>query len=103
MNELFPEKGFYRHYKHDPFGPLYNYMYEVVGIGRNTEEHTLTVLYRPLYDSEWMPPADFQSRPLEMFTGFVEKDGIQVPRFSRISDPQLIETLEEERKRIYKI
>ncbi len=49
---IFPEKGFYYHYKHDPHGKKYNYMYEVVGIARNTEENTFTVLYRPLYESE---------------------------------------------------
>lgn len=89
-----PQKGFYRHYKHDPNGPLYNYTYEVIGIGRNTEEGTLTVLYRPLYDSAWMSPADYQSRPLEMFVSDVMKDGKTFPRFVRITDPGLVARLE---------
>lgn len=89
-----PPKGFYRHYKHDPNGPAHNYAYEVIGIGRNTEEGTLTVLYRPLYESEWMPPADYQSRPLEMFMGEVTKDGKTFPRFAHITDPELVTKLE---------
>ncbi|MES2953097.1 MAG: DUF1653 domain-containing protein [Patescibacteria group bacterium] len=100
-NLKLPEKGFYQHYKHDPTGPENNYMYEVVGIGRNTEEKTLTVLYRPLYRSEWMPPADYQSRPLEMFTGSVEKDGSTTPRFTKITDPELTEKLTEIRGSMY--
>ncbi len=96
-----PEKGFYRHYKHDPNGPFNNYSYEVVGIGRNTEEKTLTVLYRPLYESSWMPPADLQSRPLEMFMGAVEKDGEVIPRFSKIEDPEIVSKLLEIKLRMY--
>ncbi|NDF13687.1 MAG: DUF1653 domain-containing protein [Proteobacteria bacterium] len=89
-----PPKGFYQHYKHDPNGPENNYTYEVIGIGRNTEEGTLTVLYRPLYDSAWMPPADYQSRPLEMFIGMVVRDGKTMPRFERITDSALAAKLE---------
>lgn len=91
---IIPQKGFYIHYKHDPKGEVNNYIYEVVGIGRNTEDKTLTVLYRPMYTSDWMPPADLQSRPLDMFNEEVEKDGVMVPRFARITDPEKIEELE---------
>lgn len=93
-----PVKGFYQHYKHDSDGEPHNYRYEVIGIGRNTEEGTLTVLYRPLYISDWMPPADYQSRPLDMFTENVIKDGISIPRFTLITDPELISQLEEVRR-----
>lgn len=96
-----PPKGFYIHYKHDPNGKPYNYMYEVVGIGRNTEDKTLTVLYRPLYESEWMPPADLQSRPLDMFMEDVTKDGVTVPRFRRVTGPELVAELEEIRDKMY--
>lgn len=96
-----PPKGFYIHYKHDPAGKPYNYMYEVVGIGRNTEDKTLMVLYRPLYESEWMPPADLQSRPLDMFVEDVMKDGVKVPRFKRVTDLKLIAELESMRQKMY--
>lgn len=90
---IIPQKGFYVHCKHDPHGELHNYIYEVVGIGRNTEAKTLTVLYRPMYKNEWMPPADLQSRPIDMFNGNVEVDGKTVPRFTLITDPKKIQEL----------
>ncbi len=94
----FPEKGFYYHYKHDPVGDINNYAYEVVGIGRNTEEKTFTVLYYPLYKNDWMSPADYQSRPLSMFLENVEKDGKVIPRFWRIVDTEVLAKLEEIKK-----
>ena len=96
-----PQKGFYIHYKHDHAGELHNYMYEVVGIGRNTEEKTYTVLYRPLYKNTWMKPADYQSRPFDMFIGTVEKDGQTIPRFALITDPELISALEKVKMEMY--
>lgn len=96
-----PQKGFYVHYKHDPAGPAHNHHYEVVGLGRNTEDKTYIILYRPLYTNDWMPPADLQARPLEMFMEEVEKDGVKVPRFIRITDPSLITELEAVRRAMY--
>jgi hypothetical protein len=98
---ILPQKGFYIHYKHIPSEDSYNYMYEVIGIGRNTEEKTYTVLYRPLYKNDWMSPADFQSRPLEMFLEEIEKDEIKIPRFKFITDPILIKELEDVRDKMY--
>lgn len=97
----FPEKGFYIHYKHDPSGPLNNYIYEVVGIGRNTEDKTYTVLYRPVYENDWMTPADLQSRPLDMFLDTVEKDGASIPRFDLITDMDKISELRQISGRMY--
>ena len=96
-----PQKGFYIHYKHNPSGMLHDHMYEVVGVGRNTEEKTYTVLYRPLYQNDWMPPADFQSRPLEMFLEEIEKEGVKIPRFKMITDPSLIAELEDVKMEMY--
>jgi hypothetical protein len=96
-----PQKGFYIHYKHTTSGLPYNYIYEVVGIGRNTEEKTYTVMYRPLYENDWMPPADFQSRPLDMFLEEVENEGVKIPRFKLITDPVLIKELENVRNKMY--
>lgn len=98
---IIPQKGFYVHYKHVPNGEPYNYVYEVVGVGRNTEDKTYTVLYRPLYKNDWMPPADFQSRPLDMFLEEKEKDRVKVPRFKLITDPALIKELENVRNKMY--
>jgi hypothetical protein len=96
-----PEKGFYVHYKHDPQLAPHDHMYEVVGLARNTEEQTYSVLYRPLYENNWLLPANYQSRPLEMFLESVEVDGVLVPRFTKISDPDLIRELTIVRDRMY--
>jgi hypothetical protein len=96
-----PQKGFYVHYKHNPEGELNNYIYEVVGIGRNTEDKTLTVLYRPMYKNDWMPPADLQSRPIEMFFDDVQKGEVKIPRFTLITDPKIVEELEKVRRDMY--
>jgi hypothetical protein len=61
--------GLYRHYKGGN--------YEVMGVARHSETLAPMVMYRPLYnDSGWWV------RPFEMFTGSVEMDGEQVPRFA---------------------
>lgn len=96
-----PQKGFYYHYKHDPRGEFNNYVYEVIGLGRNTEEKTYTVLYRPIYKNEWMSPAAYQSRPYDMFFEKVIKDGKEMPRFELITDGELISKLEEVREVLY--
>ena len=96
-----PKKGFYVHYKHDANGLEHNYMYEVVGVGKNTEDSTLTVLYRPLYRNEWMAPADLMSRPLGMFFESVEWKGVMTPRFSEITDQALLAELTKARDEIY--
>lgn len=101
MEQKYPEPGFYHHYKHDPNGDPYNYTYEVIGIARNTEEKTLAVLYRPLYENNWMAPANYQSRPLDMFIGNVEKGDTSIPRFAKIIDTAIIEKLEAIRDRVY--
>jgi hypothetical protein len=90
-----PQKGFYIHYKHDPLGPTNNYTYEVVGVARNTEEKTYAVLYRPMYENTWMTPADFQSRPIDMFWGDMETENGTVPRFKIITDSAKIDELEK--------
>lgn len=102
MNPNPPLKGgFYYHYKHDPNGALNNYSYEVAGIARNTEDKSYAVLYRPLYKSDWFSPADYQARPLAMFMETIEKDGLQIPRFSLITDKTVLSELRKIKKEIY--
>lgn len=96
-----PPNGFYRHYKYDPQGESNNYTYEVIGIARNTEEKTFTVLYRPLYENDWFKLANFQSRPLDMFNEQVSKDGKMIPRFHLITDPEIVSKLKEVRLKMY--
>ncbi|MFA7302148.1 MAG: DUF1653 domain-containing protein [Candidatus Paceibacterota bacterium] len=96
-----PTKGFYYHYKHDPAGPLGNYTYEVIGVGRNTELETLVVLYRPLYINLWLKPAEYCSRPLEMFLEEVAKGDTTSPRFQKVTDENVIAELEALKNTMY--
>lgn len=66
--------GHYRHYKGGE--------YEVVGVVRHSESLAPMVLYRPLYhDAGWWV------RPFEMFLETVLHDGVEQPRFRRVSGP----------------
>jgi len=97
-----PPNGFYYHYKHTSSGDPYNYMYEVVGTAFHTELENQLVLYRPLYgDRAYLAGADFGARPLTMWNEQVEVNGEVVPRFTHITDDELIQKLEVRRKDIY--
>ena len=102
-----PEKGFYYHYKHDPYGAVNNCAYEVLGVGVHSEDdgdprNANMVVYIPIYDC---PLADqmhlFQLRPLTEWMGEVEIKGKNVPRFQKISDPDIIKQLVRQRGLIY--
>jgi hypothetical protein len=103
-----PETGFYYHYKHDPNGPINNYAYELVGIGCHTEEDcrpedSNLAIYRPLYENTEVYRAGklVWVRPLEMFTGTVEKAG-NIPRFSKVTDSEILMQLTEIRDKMYR-
>jgi hypothetical protein len=98
-----PANGFYYHYKHDPSGAFNNYAYEVCGVARHSEDKSFLVMYRPLYESEWLAPATMCIRPLEMFMEDVSVDGKTLLRFARITDPELISKLEVIQKEMYDI
>ncbi len=97
-----PELGFYYHHKHDPSGPVNNYAYEVLGVSFDTERDGVWhVTYRPLYETAGVYQASltlgvpcFDSRPLEMWFDEVEKDGVKIPRYTKITDPETIAKLE---------
>jgi len=61
----------YRHYKGG--------MYEVVGVARHSETEEVLVVYRALYGDRglWV-------RPKKMFCEQVQKNGMSVPRFTRM-------------------
>lgn len=98
-----PENGLYYHYKHDENKEVNNYAYEVVGIGHHTEEDsTFFVVYRPLYDSEvYTNGKMFDIRPLEMFMEQVTKEGKTFPRFTKITDENILKELEEIKNKMY--
>ena len=94
------EKGFYYHYKHDPNGPFNNYSYEVLGVSRHTENRSLSMVYRPLYENTYLD-VDYSNRPLDMALGTIEREGETIPRFRKIEDPEVIEKLRTIRDEMY--
>jgi len=67
--------GTYRHYK--------GRLYDVLGIGRNSETEEEVVIYRPLYPSD----VAYWVRPLVMFEEKVVVDGEARLRFEKIDQP----------------
>lgn len=107
----YPTGRFYYHYKHDPNGPIENYAYEVIGVGCHTEDvprdQAHFVVYRPLYQASVFRVQTeigipcFDVRPLDMWMGTVEKDGVQVKRFTEVTNPSIIESLMHIRNQMY--
>jgi hypothetical protein len=108
--ENIPQKGFYYHYKHDPAGPVNNYAYEVMGVGRHTEddcrpEDANMVVYHPLYEetSAYKAGKFFDIRPLGMFMERVTKDGETFLRFKKITDEAVIAELNAIKEKMYRV
>lgn len=103
-----PEPGFYYHFKHDPDGPLNNYAYYIYGVGHHTEdncppEDAFMQVYRPLYEGShaFRNGGMFELRPLHMFYQPAIREGREVPRFTRITDPEVIAALRAIKARLY--
>jgi len=103
-----PEPGYYYHYKHDPDGPLNNYAYFIYGVGHHTEdncrdEDAFMQVYRPLYETAYAyrNGGMFDLRPLYMFYQPAIANGAEVPRFTRITDPDRIAQLRQIKARMY--
>lgn len=81
------EKGIYRHFKHDPSGVENNYTYEVLGVAKHSETEEALVIYRPLYQSDYIQGDgfDFMARPVSHFAEEIERDGKRFKRFTKIS------------------
>lgn len=81
------EKGIYRHFKYDPEGVENNYTYEVLGLSRHSETGEALVIYKPLYQSDYIQGEgfDFMARPLNNFLEEIERDGKRFKRFTKIS------------------
>ena len=104
-----PEPGYYYHYKHDPNGPLNNYAYYIYGVGHHTEDDcrpddAFMQVYRPLYEGAYAyrNGGMFDLRPLSMFYKPAKlKSGEEVPRFTKITDPDVITQLQAIKARMY--
>jgi hypothetical protein len=99
--EELPEPGYYYHFKRDPNGPLNNYAYYIYGVGHHTEEDSrpedaFMQVYRPLYAEAYAYRNGglFDLRPLHMFYKPAYWKGREVPRYTRITDPNVIAQLE---------
>ncbi|MBI5139248.1 DUF1653 domain-containing protein [Candidatus Nomurabacteria bacterium] len=100
------EKGFYYHYKHDPKGEVNNYAYEVLNVAHHTEikdwDENAFVIYQPLYESSvYKRGKHWDARPLSMFLEKVVKNGVEMDRFTKITDPKIISELENIKKKLY--
>lgn len=104
-----PEHGYYYHYKHDPSGAVNNYAYRVTGVIHHTEDDCreidrFMVVYRPLYEAYVYRLGKgllSDGRPLEMFMSTVVKDGVEMPRFRRITDGAVIAELDRIHSAMY--
>ena len=104
-----PEPGYYYHYKHDPSGPLNNYAYYIYGVGHHTEDDcrpddAFMQVYRPLYEAAYAyrNGGMFDLRPLYMFYKPAKlSSGAEVPRFTKITDPDVIAQLQAIKGRMY--
>ena len=102
-----PEKGFYYHYKHKTENGIKDYAYEVLNIGHHTEieglDESAMVVYRPLYESAgvYKIGKHWDVRPLAMFMEEVTKDEKTFPRFTKITDEEIIKKLEQVRDEMY--
>ena len=85
-----PKQGeFYDHWKRDPEGSLENHTYLVLGLGKDEETGVYRVFYRAVDRIEHIKDTDhplWWCRRLEMFTGYVDDGGRQVPRFTKVTD-----------------
>jgi hypothetical protein len=103
-----PEPGYYYHFKHDPKGPVNNYAYYIYGVGHHTEdncspEDAFMQVYRPLYEKgyAYRHGGLFDLRPLHMFYKPAWRDGREVPRFTKITDPTAIAQLKAIKSLLY--
>ena len=78
-----------------------------MGVGCHTEENcrpedAYVVVYRPLYPSSvYVNGKMFDVRPLGMFTETVERDGVERPRFTPVTDPAAVAELSTVRDGMY--
>jgi hypothetical protein len=102
-----PERGYYYHYKHDPNGAINNYAYFIDAVGCHTEddcrpEDQFMQVYRPLYPAFVYQHGMIDVRPLHMFYEPAIVGGVEMPRFTKITDLEIIAKLKVIRDDMYK-
>jgi hypothetical protein len=102
------EPGFYRRYKRKEDDLLGVHIIEVLGINYNTDiegfEASAQVLFRPL--DRAMPVYQAgkatETKSYQTFIGTIEWNGNIIPRYEKITDPELTAKLETLRDEMYR-
>ncbi len=76
------KNGIYRHYK--------GKNYRLIDVVRHSETLEEMILYETLYDNDL---GSLWVRPIEMFLGYIQSEGQEIPRFEYIGDRKGKETL----------
>lgn len=86
---------FYYHYKHDSTKGVSDHAYLVIGFSIHTESSENLIIYKPLYNSDFLNSgnADYFARPLSMWTEEILHEGVITNRFTKIEDSLVIEKL----------
>lgn len=102
MSEIIKPKigEFYYHKRHQT-DDIYNYAYQVVGLGFHTETEEIMVAYTPLYTHNNVveQKLQFYLRPLSLWTTVAENG--QPARFTLINDPEIIKLLNIRKEEMY--
>ncbi len=115
-NPTYPKPGsYYYHAKHDPKGPINVKAYKIITISMDTESEDdspiIDVIYRAIYESRAYRAGKLSDRRLltgknkeGKICGFLdptEIDGQTVPRFTEITDMDVIAQLKEIEAKMY--
>ena len=79
----------WRHYK--------NKDYRILSVSCHSEDLSWYVVYEALYDN---PVSKIWHRPLEMFLGTVDIDGVIIPRFTHIQQSHINKNIQQNSKEI---
>lgn len=104
--DQWPQPGFYQSYKHNPDGPIANEVFYICGIGSNKKarpEDQYSLIYLPLDEEAYVYRHGrmFDTRRLHEFFEYVEHKGVSVPRYTRITDPVVIDVLRAIKRKMY--
>lgn len=98
-----PQIGeYYYHFKHDD-SDVCDHAYVIQGFGFDAEKDCEVLFYKPLYEVDILKGSDMDVfvRSVENFTEVMNRDGKTFPRFSKITDPEIISKLESKKKELY--
>ena len=66
------------------------YLYEIIGVSKNTENGEKLMIYKPLYETDCIKEADYAARPFDMFMSEVDHEKYpnikQKYRFELVND-----------------